>query len=330
MSTLQYPYQYQCIPTILYNESDNKYDIINNTDMDSFVDLDAIEEDFFNGLINELKKEQFISDGVNSYLITWTKHGEDIVRLNVYNQINNDKFLMVPAKMVEQTYLLGTWDDIPMIRGQDYIKRAEEIDVDVYTFGINEHIGNCISELMTLLMSDTSEILISNSPVLEEFPLLDINSSDMDIVTEDEDADPASDDEFWEEVKQPIQHISDKQFEDHFEIFKLDENFKNSINNNFLEDLKNSACPICLCDFEENDKIIRNSSGHFLREECAKNYYQQKSKEIPTCPFSRQNPLEKQDGIKSIELLKAEYKIDCLQERFRQLEERFEKLKQVE
>ena len=75
--------------------------------------------------------------------------------------------------------------------------------------------------------------------------------------------------------------------------------------------------------------IVRNSSGHFLREECGRNYYQQKSKEIPTCPFSRQNPLEKQTGIKSIELLQAEHKIECLQERFRKLEERFEKLKQL-
>ena len=105
---------------------------------------------------------------------------------------------------------------------------------------------------------------------------------------------------------------------------------KNSINNNFLEDLNNSTCPICLCDFEENDMIVRNSSGHFLHEGCCKQYYQQKSKDVPTCPFSRQNPLEKQDGIKSIELLKAEHKIECLQDRFRKLEERFEKLKQLE
>ena len=49
---------------------------------------------------------------------------------------------------------------------------------------------------MTLLMSDTPDVVTSNSPlveVLEDFPLLDANSSDMDIVTDEED--PASDDE---------------------------------------------------------------------------------------------------------------------------------------
>ena len=146
---------------------------------------------------------------------------------------------MLQAQMAENDDLLGMWDDIPMIRGREYIKRAEEIDLDAYRFGINEHINSNISELMTLIMSDTPELVTSNSPlleVLEQFPLLDVNSSDMDIVTDEED--PASDDEFWEEVKQPIQHISDKQFKDHFEIFKLDENFKNSVHSDFLNILK--------------------------------------------------------------------------------------------
>ena len=47
---------------------------------------------------------------------------------------------------------------------------------------------------------------------------------------------------------------------------------------------------------------------------------------MPTCPFSRHNPLEKQDGIKSIELLQAEHKIETLKQRFKQLEERFKQL----
>ena len=52
MTTLVYPYKYQCIPTILYNECDDEYDILNNTnmDMDSFVELDSIEEIYENTL----------------------------------------------------------------------------------------------------------------------------------------------------------------------------------------------------------------------------------------------------------------------------------------
>ena len=41
----------------------------------------------------------------------------------------------------------------------------------------------------------------------------------------------------------------------------------------FLDKIEKSSCPICLCNFQENDIILRNSSGHFLHEECGKNYY---------------------------------------------------------
>lgn len=322
MTSLQYPYKYQSIPTIHYDESNNEYKILNNTEMGTYVDLDSLEKTFYDELVSQLKTKNCIQNGVNSYLITWNKNGEYISSLNIYYQTNKLKYIMLQAQYANDE-LLGIYDDVPMIRGSEYVKRAQEIDDDAYTFGINENVQSNIDDLMTILMSDTPDIVTNNSPlleVLEDFPLLDVNSSDMDLVTDEEDADPDSDDEFWEDVKQPIQHISDKQFKDHFEIFKFDTNFKNSIDNNFVNNIENTSCPICLCDFQENDMILRNSSGHFLHEECGKNYYQQKSKEIPTCPFSRTNPLEKQDGIKSIELIKAEYKIELLTQRLKKIE----------
>ena len=147
MTTLVYPYKYQCIPTISYNNSNDRYDILNNMDQSS-LELETIEKDFFDELIKQLKINEFISDGINTYLITWNKNGEYISSLNIYNQTNEKKCILLQAKTGPYDYLLGIDDDIPMIRGQEYIKRAKEIDRDAYTFGINQYVIECIDECL--------------------------------------------------------------------------------------------------------------------------------------------------------------------------------------
>ena len=87
----------------------------------------------------------------------------------------------------------------------------------------------------------------------------------------------------------------------------------------FIHNIEDSHCPICLCDYNYGDLIVRNSCGHFMHESCARSYYQRECKEIPKCPYCRHNPLEKKDGVKCLEIVKIQYEMKCLKQQLEKI-----------